>query len=97
MSGIKGAVSQEILKKLLLGGGAISIASRSSYFWAKVYKNLFSNKDALSKKKVQDIFYYLKKKNLITFDKENKQLHISLTPEGEKEANKYLFKKDFNI
>ena len=95
MARIKSPLSQEILRKLLLAG-AIFAAGSSPYFWINVYKVLFgksSFREKNKRKKIRDTFYYLKKKGLIIIEKKNKQIYISLTKEGEKEAGKFQINK----
>ena len=87
MPRVKGTLSQEILRKLILGG-TIFIAAQSPYFWLNIYKGLFSE-TSFKKRKVQDTFTYLKKKGLIKIEQTNKQIYISLTEEGKKEAGKF--------
>lgn len=54
MPGVKGAISQEILRKLILGG-TIFIAAQSPYFWLNIYKGLF-NESSLKKEKFKMFF-----------------------------------------
>ncbi len=89
MAKSKSKLSQEILKKLLIGG-AFLIAAQSPHFWIKVYENLLTGKPILGeKKKIRDTFYYLKRRGMIRIEKRNKQIYISLTKKGEKRAGKY--------
>lgn len=89
MSRIKGTLSQEILRKLFLGG-MLLIAAQSPYFWHNVYKAIFSGRKLKFKEKqVKDVFRYLKNKGLIYFETKDGQIYIRLTKEGEKEAGKY--------
>lgn len=87
----KSEFSQEVLRKLLIGG-AVLVAAQSPYFWLKVYKKLFQ-KNPSRKKQISDAFSYLKKKGLILIEERNKQIYISLTEEGEKEAGKFQINK----
>ena len=86
MARTKGLVSQEILIKLL-ADKAIVLPVKSPRFWQKIFQLIFQGK-RIKERIVKDAFYYLKKKNLIVGEVENKQLYIHLTPEGEKEAFK---------
>ena len=93
MARVKGTLSQEILRKLLLGG-AYFIAAQSPYFWLNFYKAIFSGrKIRFDEKQVSDVFRYLKNKGLIIFEKKNNQIYIRLTKAGEKEAGKYQINK----
>lgn len=86
---VKGAVSQEILRKLMITG-AIVIAGQSPHFWLQVYRRLWQGKTPFGEDRVaKDAFYYLKKRGLITGEVRDNQLYIHLTPEGEKEAGRY--------
>lgn len=93
MPRVKGTVSQEILRKLLIGG-AFLVAAQSPYFWLSFYKSLFSGERVEFKERtVRDTFYYLKRRNLIVIEKKNKQIYIRLTEEGEKKAGRYQINK----
>lgn len=91
MSRIKGSASQEILH-MLLTGGAFVIAAQSSWFWFQVYKRWFSGK-RFKESQVRDAFNYLRKRHLIAIEKDNHQIFIHLTPEGEKYAGKFQINK----
>jgi CRISPR-associated endonuclease Cas2 len=91
MPRIKGTASQEILHTLLVGG-ALLIAGQSPYFWLNLYKRLFQGKP-IREPQVRDAFRYLQKRRLVFFEKHGKQVYLRLTPEGEKEAEKFQINK----
>ena len=91
MARVKGTPSQEILG-LLLRGGALLLAGQSSRFWLEVYKGNFQ-KMGLQEKQVRDTFRYLRNRNLVSFERQGKQIFIRLTSEGEKQAGKFQINK----
>lgn len=93
MPRIKGTLSQEILRKLLIGGMFL-IAAQSPYFWLNVYKALFSGeKTKFKEKQVKDVFRYMKNKGLIDIETKRGQTYVRLTKEGEREAGRYQINK----
>jgi DNA-binding transcriptional regulator PaaX len=77
----------------LIAGG-IAIAATDPKFGHRILPKLIKYaKYKLDKKKdnkrIYDIFYRLKKEDLICFENRHGQLYISLTPEGKKKAGKY--------
>lgn len=84
---IRGTASQEILRACLTAG-AFVLAAQSPYFWLRMYRQAFAGK-GFKQKQVYDAFRYLKSRNLIQIQKHNHQIHIYLTPAGEREAGKY--------
>jgi len=83
-------MSQNITKELLmyfLKVGTIYVAASSPYFARRVLKEIF--KEKYDKQKFSSSFSYLKRKNLVEIKKENHDVKIYLTKEGEKRAKKY--------
>ena len=91
MAHIKGTASQEILR-MLFEGSAFVIAAQSPRFWLRVYQHWFSGKP-LRESQVRDAFSYLRRRRLIAIEKNNHQIYIRLTPEGEKHAGKFQINK----
>ena len=86
MSRHKGNISQEILLRLKKSKD-LAISGQGSRFWREVYPRLFGKKAGqLDSRKIKDAFYYLKKKRLITGEVKDNQIHVRLSPAGEREA-----------
>ena len=68
--------------------GMVVIAATSPYFIQNILraKNQWKK---YNKKKIYDMFTYLKKREFISIEKNNKQLYISLTEEGKKKAGMF--------
>ena len=93
MAHIKGTASQEILCAILIGGAFI-LAAQSPYFWMRVYKRWFHDKQSgFREPQIRDSFRYLRKRKLIVIEKHNHQIYIRLTKEGEKKAGKFQINK----
>jgi len=79
--------------KILLISGVICISGNSPYFalglikYLKKYGLRELRKD--ERKKFSNTFSYLKKNNLISIEKKNKQIYISLTEQGKKKAKQF--------
>lgn len=85
----------EIVKDLLswfLTGGAIIIAANSPYFVPNLIKR-YEKLKKYPKRKVSDTFYRLRQKGLIDIKLVNRQIYISLTPEGRKRAGIFQIDK----
>jgi DNA-binding transcriptional regulator PaaX len=91
MTHVKGTASQEILRRLL-AGSAFVLAGQSSWFWFRVYERWFSG-GSFRESQVRDAFSYLKKRGFIAIEKDNHQIYIHLTAEGEKHAGKFQINK----
>lgn len=77
---------------LLVVGGIIAIAATSPYFVQNVLR-VQKNWKKYPKQKISDTFYRLRKQGLIKIEERNRQIYISLTPEGEKKAGIYQIDK----
>jgi hypothetical protein len=78
----------EIVKDILywlLVGGAIAFAATSPFFLRNLLKS-FRKFRKYPKKRISDVFYYLRKKGLIEIEEKNHQIYIRLTEEGKKKA-----------
>jgi len=80
----KSEIGKDVLRWLIIAG-AVSIAATSPYFLTNLlrYRKKFSK---YPKHKVSDIFYNFRKQGLINIQRNNHQIHISLTEEGKKKA-----------
>ena len=83
----KSEIAKDILIALAISG-AVAITSTSPYFGVNLARSLFKRKK-YAQKKTYDAFYRLKRQGYIEFQRENKQLYITLTEEGEKRAGIY--------
>ena len=79
--------SKEILKYLLIAG-ALSLSGAGGGFAWRLTKNILRGKP-IFKRKSFNAFYYLKKKGLISLERDGHDVKISLTKEGKKRAGKY--------
>ena len=86
----RGEITKIILKNLLIGG-TILISCTSPYFVRSVLSAILKNKKYFGKNfsKTRNGFYYLRRCGLIKTEIKNRQIYISLTPEGKKQAGKY--------
>lgn len=89
----KKEITKTIFKSLLIGG-AIIISANDPHFFMRVLPKIIKNlsykiNSAKKKKEFYDTFYRLKKRDMIKFEYRGKQIHVSLTKEGKKEAGKY--------
>ena len=90
----KKEITKTVLKGILLAGG-ITVASTSPYFVSRVlpkiikYARYNKKKKEIEKKKFYNAFYKLKQQGLIKMNYHGKQIHISLTKEGQKRVGKY--------
>jgi len=78
----------EIVKDILYWlfvAGAIAFAATSPFFLTNLLKS-FRKFRKYPKKKISDVFYYLRKKGLIEIEERNHQIYIRLTEEGKKKA-----------
>lgn len=85
----------EIVKDVLswfVAGGAIIIAANSPYFLPNVIKR-YEKLKRYPKHKVSDTFYRLRRQSLIDIKMVNRQIYISLTPEGRKRAGIFQIDK----
>lgn len=79
----------------LLTAGAVYIAAGSPSFVRNVIRR-YQNRRKYPHKRVYDTFYHLRKRGLIEFRREGKQICISLTDEGKKKAG-YMQINDLKI
>ena len=80
-------VTKDILRWLMVAG-FIAVAATSPYF----IQNILRGQDKLKKyhkRKIYDAFTYFKKHGLISIEKHNKQIYISLTNRGKKKAGMF--------
>ena len=86
-------ITKKILYALLVGG-AVAIAASSPYFGLHLNRNLSravrSYRGAAKKEKLDNAFFYMKRKGYIRAEKRNHQIYISLSAEGKKRAGKYM-------
>ena len=68
--------------------GAIYIAASSPYFIRNVLSS-YKKWKKYPKKRVRDVFYNLKRQELIEIKKKNHQIYISLTEKGRKKAGMF--------
>ena len=85
-------ISSNIIKGLLITG-TICIAGNSPYFALAIvrYFKKYGLREFKKKenKQLLDSFRYLRKNNLISVEKKNKQIYISLTEQGKKKAKQF--------
>ena len=83
----KSEIAKDILFWIAVTGMVV-IAATSPYFIQNILraKNQWKK---YNKKKIYDMFTYLKKREFISIEKNNKQLYISLTEEGKKKAGMF--------
>ncbi len=85
-------ITKKILYALLMGG-AIAVAASSPYFTLRFSRNLSraieGYRGAVKKEKLDNAFFYMRRKGYIRFEKKNHQIYIFLTAEGKKRAGKY--------
>ena len=86
-------VTKKILYGLLIGG-AVTIAASSPSFGLHLNRNLSqavkTYRGATKKAKLDNAFFYMKRKGYIRVQRKNHQIYISLTTEGRKRAGKYM-------
>ena len=85
----------EIVKDVLswfVTGGAIIIAANSPYFLSNVIKR-YEKLKRYPKSRVSDTFYRLRRQGMIKIQTVNRQIYISLTPEGRKQAGIFQIDK----
>lgn len=80
----KSVIVKDILTQLLIAG-AIVIAATSPYFIYNLKKQ-YKKWRKYPRQKVSAVFYRLRREGLISVKKINRQIYISLTPEGRKKA-----------
>jgi len=80
----KSVIVKDVLQWLAVGG-AITIAASSPYFIHNLV-NARKRFGTYPKKKVRDTFSNLKRQGLISVDKRNHQIYISLTKKGKAKA-----------
>lgn len=78
----KSEITKDILKALSIGA-AIGIAATSPYFVVNFMRALRMKKK-YSKKKVYDIFSYLRKMDYVQLEQQNHEVRVMLTSEGKK-------------
>lgn len=78
----KSEITKDILK-CLAAGVAIGIASTSPYFIVNLMKSL-SIKNIYPKKRVYDVFSYLRKNGYVCVENYNHQVRVMLTADGKK-------------
>jgi len=96
MSKNKIEITKVILKGLLVGG-AFTAACASPKFVSRVLPRAINHikfklnqgELKIKREKYYNSFYYLNKKGLVNYEYKGKQVHISLTEEGKKRAQKY--------
>ncbi len=79
--------AKEILKYLLLSG-ATFIAASSPYFVFNLSQKIFKDRKIV-RKKINNSFWYLKKKGLLQLKRQKHDVCIALTKGGRKRAGKY--------
>ncbi len=86
--------SKQILQSILRAGIIALEVSTSGYSIKALIKALYYSPSRHTKNKKKrnytDSFYYLKRKNLISYRYQGKQLYIALTPKGRKLAKRYF-------
>lgn len=91
-------IQREMLTKKILHSlsvmGAMSIAATSPYFGLHLSRNISQAPRgylrAIKKAKLDNAFFYMKRKGYIRIEEKNHQIYISLTAEGRKRAGKYM-------
>ena len=83
----KGKLAKAVLINLLKKG-VIVLDGHAPYRWASFYFKIFSG-EKIFKNSHKDTFSNLKRKGLIEIKKKNNRFSMSLTEEGEIEADKY--------
>ena len=90
-------VAREMITKkilyALLTGGAVAVAASSPYFGLRLRRNLSramkSYRGAVRKEKLDNAFFYMRRKGYIKVERANHQVYISLTEEGKRRAGRY--------
>lgn len=80
----KSEITKDIFTWLFFAG-IVAIATTSPYFVQNVI-NAYQKSRRYPKQKVSNAFYRLKKQGMIEIQTINRQIYISLTPEGRKKA-----------
>jgi DNA-binding transcriptional regulator PaaX len=87
----RSAIVKDVLDWLFVGG-VVAVACTSPY----MIPALLQKRKSLQKyptRKVSDTFYRLRKQGFIIMEKRNRQLYISLTPEGKQKAGVFQIDK----
>lgn len=83
----KSEIVKDILSCLFVGG-AIALAATSPYFIQNLVSG-YKRWNKYSKRKVSTTFDQLRRAGVISIETRNKQIYISLTPEGRKKAGMF--------
>jgi len=81
----KKSITKEILQYLLISG-AICVAASSTYFWWRIWLNIFKKK--YPKKRFNNTFDYLRKRGLIEIRRKNHDIEIALSEKGREKTIK---------
>lgn len=79
--------AKDLLKYLLLGG-IVLLGASSPQFSFQLAKRIW-NRPKPEKRKIENTFYYLKKKGLIVLERRGYNMRVVLTKAGKKRAGKY--------
>ncbi len=90
----KSEIAKDIIYWLMVAG-AVYIAAGSPYFIRSVIHQ-YRGRKKYSYKRVYDTFYHLRRRGMIEFKEEGKQIYIRLTDEGKKKAG-YMQINDLKI
>lgn len=91
------AVEREMFTKkilyALLAAGTVAVTASSPYFSLHLNRNLSGAmkgyRTAVKKEKLDNAFFYMRRKGYLTVEKVNHQIYIALTEEGKKRAGRY--------
>ena len=81
----RGEIVKDIFRLLAIGG-AVAIAATSPYFTINLINALGKDKKPYSRRSASNAFYRLRKEGCLKIERQNHQIHISLTAEGKRRA-----------